>query len=75
MLVGPGGPQIYDNSNFQADELELTEREEKEIQENLTTWLAVMANVDKDLTLHLGHQFEDMMLRCTMKSNNCTDPR
>lgn len=57
------------------EEIELTEREEKELQENLTTWLAVMSNVDKNLTQMLGHQFEDMMLRCTMKSNNCTDPR
>ncbi|KAI1304252.1 Degenerin -like protein [Halotydeus destructor] len=65
-----------ENTNFiQVDEIELTEREEKELQENLTTWLAVMANVDKDLTLYLGHQFEDFVLRCTMKSNNCTDPR
>lgn len=57
------------------EEIELTEREEKELQENLTTWLAVMNNVDKNLTQMLGHQFEDMLLRCTMKSNNCTDPR
>lgn len=57
------------------EEIELTEREEKELQENLTTWLAVMNNVDKNLTQMLGHQFEDIMLRCTMKSNNCTDPR
>lgn len=71
---GGGGGHSYD-SGFQVDELELTEREEKEIQENLTTWLAVMANVDKQLTLQLGHQFEDLILRCTIKSNNCTDPR
>ena len=57
------------------EEIELTERQEKELQENLTTWLAVMANADKDLTMVLGHQLEDMLLRCTIKSNNCTDPR
>ena len=34
-----------------------------------------MANVDRNLTMLLGHQFEDMLLRCTIKSNNCTDPR
>lgn len=64
----------YDNG-YQSDEIELTEREEKEIQENLTAWLAVMANVDKELTVSLGHQFEEMILRCTMKSNNCTNPK
>ena len=66
-------PNISDN--VPADELELTEREEKELQENLTTWLAVMANKDKKLANRLGHQFEDMILRCTIKSTNCTHPR
>lgn len=55
-----------------ADDVELTEREEKELQENLTIWLAVMAKKDKNMTLHLGHQFEQMILRCTFKSTNCT---
>lgn len=54
---------------------ELTEREEKELQENLTTWLAVMANKNKNLTFTLGHQFDDMVLRCTIKSANCTHPK
>ena len=69
---GRGKHDPYDGL---VEEIELTEREEKELQENLTTWLAVMNNVDKNLTKMLGHQFEDMLLRCTMKSNNCTDPR
>ena len=54
---------------------ELTEREEKELQENLTTWLAVMANKNKNLTFTLGHQFDDLVLRCTIKSSNCTHPK
>ena len=44
------------------------------MQENLTTWLAVMANKNKNLTFSLGHQFDDMVLRCTIKSANCTHP-
>lgn len=75
----PGGPEAGRGKHWAdeglIEEIELTEREEKELQENLTTWLAVMNNVDKNLTIQLGHQFEDMLLRCTMKSNNCTDPR
>lgn len=69
------GPGKHWTDEGLPEEIELTEREEKELQENLTTWLAVMNNVDKNLTTMLGHQFEDMLLRCTMKSNNCTDPR
>lgn len=61
----------YDQ-NVSQDEIELTEREEKELQENLTTWLAVMANKDKHLTYQLGHQFEQLIQRCTIKSTNCT---
>lgn len=72
-IPGKGGKHWADEGL--TEEIELTEREEKELQENLTTWLAVMNNVDKNLTTQLGHQFEDMLLRCTMKSNNCTDPR
>ena len=75
----PAGPDVGRGKHWSdeglIEEIELTEREEKELQENLTTWLAVMNNVDKNLTTMLGHQFEDMLLRCTMKSNNCTDPR
>lgn len=54
---------------------ELTERQERELQENLTNWLAVMYNRDPKLTTSLGHQFDDMILRCTMKSINCTHQR
>ena len=54
---------------------ELTERQEKELQENLTTWLAVMVNKNKNLTVNLGHQFDDMILRCTIKNSNCTHPK
>lgn len=57
------------------EEFELTERQERELQENLTNWLAVMYNRDSDLTRSLGHQFNDMILRCTMKSINCTHQR
>jgi len=63
------------NESGIGDEIELTERQEKELQENLTTWLAVMAHKDKKLANLLGHQFEDMILRCTIKSSNCTHPR
>jgi len=54
------------------EDFELTERQERELQENLTNWLAVMYNRDPQLTRSLGHQFDDMILRCTMKSINCT---
>lgn len=57
------------------DDFELTERQERELQENLTNWLAVMHNRDPELTWSLGHQFDDMILRCTMKSINCTHQR
>lgn len=57
------------------EEFELTERQERELHENLTNWLAVMYNRDPDLTRSLGHQFDDMILRCTMKSINCTHQR
>lgn len=56
-------------------DFELTERQERELQENLTNWLAVMYNRDPPLTRSLGHQFDDMILRCTMKSINCTHQR
>lgn len=56
-------------------EFELTERQERELQENLTNWLAVMYQLDSQLTRSLGHQFDDMILRCTMKSINCTRQR
>lgn len=56
------------------EDIELTEREEKELQENLTNWLAVMHNSDEKITKMLGHQFEDMILRCTIKTTNCTHP-
>lgn len=57
------------------DDFELTERQERELQENLTNWLAVMYNRDPQLTWSLGHQFDDMILRCSMKSINCTHQR
>lgn len=57
------------------EDFELTERQERELQENLTNWLAVMNNRDPELTWSLGHQFDDMILRCTMKSINCTHQR
>ena len=56
-------------------DFELTERQERELQENLTNWLAVMYQLDSQLTRSLGHQFDDMILRCTMKSINCTRRR
>uniref|UniRef100_A0AAN0LW06 Epithelial sodium channel/degenerin-like protein n=1 Tax=Polyphagotarsonemus latus TaxID=1204166 RepID=A0AAN0LW06_9ACAR len=62
------------DTSTEVEMIELTEREEKELQENLTTWLAVMANKNKNLTFFLGHQFDDMILRCTIKSTNCTHP-
>lgn len=55
------------------EELDLSERQEKELQENLTTWLAVLFNKDKMLAYQLGHQFEDLIIRCTMKNSNCTN--
>jgi hypothetical protein len=57
------------------ENIELTERQEKELQENLTTWLAVMVNKNKNLTFNLGHQFDNMILRCTIKNSNCTHPK
>lgn len=57
------------------EDFELTERQERELQENLTNWLAVMYNRDPQLTWSLGHQFDDMILRCSMKSVNCTHQR
>lgn len=57
------------------DDFELTERQERELQENLTNWLAVMYNREPLVTKTLGHQFDDMILRCTMKSINCTRQR
>lgn len=59
-------PQTLDN------DIELTEREEKELQENLTNWLAVIYNSNEQITKKLGHQFEDLILRCTIRSTNCT---
>ena len=56
------------------EEYELTEREEKELQENLTNWLAVIYNSNDRLAKNLSHQFEDMILRCTIKATNCTHP-
>jgi hypothetical protein len=56
------------------EEIELTEREEKELQENLTNWLAVIYNSNDKLAKKLSHQFEDMILRCTIKATNCTHP-
>jgi len=56
------------------EEIELTEREEKELQENLTNWLAVIYNSNEQLAKKLSHQFEDMILRCTIKATNCTHP-
>lgn len=56
------------------EEFEISERQERELQENMTNWLAVMYNRDPKLTESLGHQFGDMILRCTMKSTNCTHP-
>src|SRR5699024_5376493 len=54
------------------NDIELTEREEKELQENLTNWLAVMYNSNEKIAQELGHQFEDFVLRCTIRSTNCT---
>ncbi|KAI2801623.1 ligand-gated sodium channel [Blomia tropicalis] len=48
------------------------EREEKELQENLTNWLAVIYNSNEKIAKELGHQFEDFVLRCTIRSTNCT---
>lgn len=60
----------------EGDQLDqLTERQERELQESLTNWLAVMNNIDQKLTWSLGHQFDDMIMRCTMKSINCTHQR
>lgn len=67
-----GGPT---DLNPELEAIELTERQEKELQENLTTWLAVMVNKNKNLTVNLGHQFDDMILRCTIKNSNCTHPK
>ncbi|RWS23454.1 Amiloride-sensitive sodium channel-like protein [Leptotrombidium deliense] len=72
---GNRGPKDQEPPTPSPEEIELTERQEKELQENLTTWLAVMAIRDKELTYQLGHQFEDMVLRCTIKSTNCTHPK
>lgn len=69
--ASPSPPEV----NPEIEMFDLTEREEKELQENLTTWLAVMANKNKNLTFTLGHQFDDMVLRCTIKSANCTHPK
>ena len=54
------------------NDIELTEREEKELQENLTNWLAVIYNSNEKIAKELGHQFEDFVLRCTIRSTNCT---
>lgn len=54
------------------NDIELTEREEKELQENLTNWLAVIYNSNEKIAQELGHQFEDFILRCTIRSTNCT---
>ena len=86
--IGVGGPSMPAAASTQApgnqtfptafnptalpDDFELTERRERELQENLTNWLAVMYQRDAQLTRSLGHQFDDMILRCTMKSINCT---
>ena len=53
------------------DNIELTEREEKELQENLTNWLAVIYNSNEKIAKQIGHQFEDLILRCTIRSTNC----
>lgn len=53
-------------------DIELTEREEKELQENLTNWLAVIYNSNEKIAKELSHQFEDFVLRCTIRSTNCT---
>lgn len=72
-------PQINNSSTFNmpiiSEDFELTERQERELQENLTNWLAVMNQRDSQFTWSLGHQFDDMILRCTMKSINCTHQR
>lgn len=57
------------------EDFEVSERMERELQENLTNWLAVMYNRDPKLARSLGHQFDDMILRCTMKFFNCTHQR
>lgn len=54
------------------NDIELTEREEKELQENLTNWLAVIYNSNEKIAKELGHHFEDLVLRCTIRSTNCT---
>jgi len=59
---------------YMPDDLDLTERQEKEVQENMTTWLAVLSSRDKSLAYALGHQFEDFIIRCTMKNSNCSSP-
>lgn len=53
------------------DNIELSEREEKELQENLTNWLAVIYNSNEKISKQIGHQFEDLVLRCTIRSTNC----
>ncbi|OTF69615.1 Amiloride-sensitive sodium channel-like protein [Euroglyphus maynei] len=53
------------------DNIELTEREEKELQENLTNWLAVIYNSNEKIAKQIGHQFEDLVLRCSIRSTNC----
>lgn len=80
--LGPGKPSSSPPSsvvNFMPvspiEDFELTERQERELQENLTNWLAVMYQRDPQMTRSLGHQFDDMILRCTMKSINCTRQR
>lgn len=65
----------YSPTALPEDGYELTERQERELQENLTNWLAVMYNRDPELTRSLGHQFDDMILRCSMKHINCTHQR
>lgn len=81
----PGGGTINPTNNNQLanqlptsglpEDFEHNERMERELTQNLTDWLAVMYQRDPQLTMSLGHQFDDMLLRCTMKSNNCTHQR
>lgn len=63
------------NPSSVTEDFEYTERIERELQNNLTNWLAVMYNRDPKLTWSLGHQFEDMILRCSMRYTNCTRQR
>lgn len=44
------------------------------MQENLTNWLAVVHNANQGMTKLLGHQYDDLILRCTIKTHNCTHP-